>query len=212
MPQVEHAFLYLLHPVTQEVWTHNAPRGLPCDYWGRAHASQGTCKAGHMQGRARARQGTCKAGYIHTLYGLYILILATDMNKHNCLAGPGSNEEEEGLSPLAHVMDDSGAPPAGTLDPGGGKGVVEMPDSEALRRSVAAANAAEHERQLASSNVSQPVFEGERGPVPATSSGVSHDTLSDLIACWNTICASQPVGITCLPCDTMTVIQHPKHL
>ncbi len=73
---------------------------------------------------------------------------------------------------MAHVMDDSGAQPAGTLDPAGAKGVVEMPDSEALRRSVAAANAAEHERQLASSNASQPAFEGERGPVPATSSGV----------------------------------------
>ncbi|KAL0019961.1 hypothetical protein WJX79_009290 [Trebouxia sp. C0005] len=84
--------------------------------------------------------------------------------------GPGSSEEDEGLSPTAHVMDDSGAPPAGTLDPGGAKGLVEMPDSEALRRSVAAANAVEHERQLASSNASQPALEGERGPVPATSS------------------------------------------
>ena len=102
----------------------------------------------------------------------YTLILATDMNKHSCSAGPGSSEEDEGLSPTAHVMDDSGAPPAGTLDPGGAKGLVEMPDSEALRRSVAAANAVEHERQLASSNASQPALEGERGPVPATSSGV----------------------------------------
>ncbi len=147
---------------------------------------------------------------MHTFSGAYILILAIDVNKHNCLAGPGSNEEEEGLCPMAHVMDDSGAPPAGTLDPGGAKGVVEMPDSEALRRSVAAANAAEHERQLASSNASQPAFEGERGPVPATSSGVSQRPNCRLLLEYNL--RQSPVGITCLPCDTMTVSQHPKHL
>ena len=134
-----------------------------------------------MQDRAHAKQGTCKSGRMHTCSGAYTLILAIDVNKHNCLAGPGSNEEEEGLSPMAHVMDDSGAPPAGTLDPGGAKGVVEMPDSEALRRSVAAANAAEHERQLASSNASQPACEGERGPVPATSSGVHFCLITHLV-------------------------------
>jgi len=171
--QVEHAFLYLLHPG----WKHNAPGHME----GRAHGWQGTCKAGHMQDRAHAKQGTCKSGRMHTCSGAYTLILAIDVNKHNCLAGPGSNEEEEGLSPMAHVMDDSGAPPAGTLDPGGAKGVVEMPDSEALRRSVAAANAAEHERQLASSNASQPACEGERGPVPATSSGVHFCLITHLV-------------------------------
>lgn len=75
------------------------------------------------------------------------------------------------MSPLAHVMDDSGAPSAGGPDPEVAGGVVEMPDSEALRRSVAAASAAEHERQAALSSGSQPAFDGQRGPVSAASSG-----------------------------------------
>ena len=88
-----------------------------------------------------------------------------------CCTGPGPTEEEEGMSPLSHVMDDSGAPSAGGPDPEVAGGVVEMPDSEALRRSVAAASAAEHERQAALSNGSQPAFDGQRGPVSAASSG-----------------------------------------
>ena len=138
--------------------------------------------------------------------GLYILVLATDLNTHDCLPGPGSNEEEEGLSPMAHVMDDSGAPPAGTLDPGGAKGVVEMPDSEALRRSVAAANAAEHERQLASSNASQPAFEGERGPVPATSSGVHVCLITHSVTdCLMAVNLSQ--GSSCMSYETSSDCQ-----
>lgn len=73
---------------------------------------------------------------------------------------------------MAQVMDDSGAPSGGGPDHGGARGVVEMPDSESLRRSVAAANAAEHERRHAASNGAPPAFEGDKGPVSATSSGM----------------------------------------
>ena len=104
------------------------------------------------------------------------------VNNVLCCTGPAS-EEEEGMSPMAHVMDDSGALSAGPRDPGVPLGVVEMPDSESLRRSVAAANAAEHERQAASSNGSQPAFQGDRGPVSATSSGSNPAWRSQHPAC-----------------------------
>ena len=73
---------------------------------------------------------------------------------------------------MAQVMDDSGAAGNGVPDPGGSRGVVEMPDSESLRRSVAAASAAEQARQAGNASQTQPGFEGSRRPVSANSSGM----------------------------------------
>ena len=78
------------------------------------------------------------------------------------------------MTPLAHVMDDSGSPGAGGVDPGGPRGVVAMPDAESLRRSVAAAIDADQDR--ARTTAAGPVT---ATPVSAASSGTQ--TLSPVL-------------------------------
>lgn len=80
-------------------------------------------------------------------------------------AGVGQ-DDEEAASPVPNVMDNSGALSSGGPDPNS-RGVVKMPDSEALRRSMAA----EHERQAALAKGSLPGPGVEKAPVSATSSG-----------------------------------------
>ena len=76
-------------------------------------------------------------------------------------------DDEEAASPVPNVMDNSGALSSGGPDPTS-RGVVRMPDSEALRRSMAA----EHERQAALAKGSLPGPGVEKAPVSATSSGL----------------------------------------
>lgn len=76
-------------------------------------------------------------------------------------------DEEEAASPVPNVMDNSGALSSGGPDPTS-RGVVKMPDSESLRRSMAA----EHERQAALAQGTLLPGPGvEAAPVSATSSG-----------------------------------------
>ena len=85
------------------------------------------------------------------------------------------------MTPLAHVMDDSGSPGAGAVDSGGPRGLVAMPDTESLRRSVAAAIDADQDRARATA--AGPVT---ATPVSAASSGtyaISPDLLFHLYAC-----------------------------
>ena len=88
----------------------------------------------------------------------------------------GPDDEEAG-SPVPNVMDNSGALSSGGPDPGS-RGVVKMPDSESLRRSMAA----EHERQTALVNGKLPGSGVEAAPVSATSSGALLELTSDIIA------------------------------
>ncbi|KAL3147840.1 hypothetical protein ABBQ32_002563 [Trebouxia sp. C0010 RCD-2024] len=80
--------------------------------------------------------------------------------------GPGGvTDDEEAASPVPNVMDNSGALSSGGPDPGS-RGVVKMPDSESLRRSMAA----EQQRQAALAKGSLPGAGAETAPVSATSS------------------------------------------
>ena len=83
-------------------------------------------------------------------------------------------DEEEAAAPVPNVMDNSGALSSGGPDPAS-RGVVKMPDSESLRRSMVA----ENERQAAAA---QAGMSGQAVPVPATSSG-------DCSACVQTVCS-----------------------
>ena len=88
--------------------------------------------------------------------------------EHSChlLLNAGvTPDEEEAATPVPNVMDNSGALSSGGPDPAS-RGVVTMPDSESLRRSMVA----ENERQAAAA---QPGLSGQAVPVPATSSGNS---------------------------------------
>ena len=87
------------------------------------------------------------------------------MTKLSAGMGP---DDEEAASPVPNVMDNSGALSSGGPDPTS-RGVVKMPDSESLRRSMAA----EHERQAALAKGNLPGSGVEKAPVSATSSGAS---------------------------------------
>ena len=82
------------------------------------------------------------------------------------LSAGGVTDDDEAASPVPNVMDNSGALSSGGPDPGS-RGVVKMPDSESLRRSMAA----EQQRQAAMAKGSLPGPGVETAPVSATSSG-----------------------------------------
>lgn len=87
--------------------------------------------------------------------------------QHRVLSAGGVTDDEEAASPVPNVMDNSGALFSGVPDPGS-RGVVKMPDSESLRRSMAA----EQQRQAALAQGSPGPGPGvEAAPVSATSSG-----------------------------------------
>lgn len=85
-----------------------------------------------------------------------------DFEEQSADAAGVTPDEEEAATPVPNVMDNSGALSSGGPDPAS-RGVVTMPDSESLRRSMVA----ENERQAAAA---QHGLSGQAVPVPATSS------------------------------------------
>ena len=94
------------------------------------------------------------------------------------IAGATASEEEEAAAPAPNVMDNSGALASGGPDLAS-RGVVKMPDSESLRRSMVL----EHERQLASATLSPNGLGSQAAPVSATSSGDSIVFLVCVLSC-----------------------------